>query len=190
MVTKTHSHSLVTCLEIIGGHHSPLYISRPGRDLEHHANLYTCEVLSLPINLGQRARGWPSAHASKASYIEAIHELHQRFRPFACEMLRAHRQKKLFPKGSSHRHLVVADRLLEAQVLDLDVLYGMVGNQLAIRLTWSHRIVGFCTTIRTIWTISQVARNIGTRAKITRPCRRYINERFVNSSISGRYPSL
>ena len=71
-------------------HHSPLRVLRPaGRDLEHHASRCTCGFLSLPLNLGQCARGWSSPPVSKASYTEAVHELHQHLRPFACEMLRA-----------------------------------------------------------------------------------------------------
>ena len=66
----------------------------------------------------------------------------------------------------------------------------------AIRLTWSQPNCRFPHTdpdsnvITRCGPLSQVARNIGTRVKITRPCRRYVNERSVNSTISGRYPSL
>ena len=60
-----------------------------GRDLENRASQFSCGFLSLSLNLGQCARGWSSAHVSKASYVEAIHELHQHLQSLAFEMLRA-----------------------------------------------------------------------------------------------------
>ena len=42
-----------------------------------------------------------SAHVSKASYIEAVHELHQHLQPVVGEMLRAQVRRVSFPKGSS-----------------------------------------------------------------------------------------
>ena len=49
-------------------------VYRPaGRELEHRAS----QFLSLSLNVGQCARGWSPAHESKASYVEAVHELHQ-----------------------------------------------------------------------------------------------------------------
>ena len=94
----------------------------PGRDLEHHASRYTCGFLSLPLNLDQCARGWSSAHVSKASYIEAVHGLHQHLRPFACEMLCAQVRRVCFRRDLLHHQLVVADRLLEPHLLNFDVL--------------------------------------------------------------------
>ena len=58
-----------------------------GRDGERRAAQYTCGFLSLPLNLGQCARGWPSAHLSKASYTEAVHEPHQRLVSLARQVL-------------------------------------------------------------------------------------------------------
>ena len=79
-----------TWLVTIRSCHGPLRILRPaGRDLEHHARQYTCGFLSLPLNLGQCARGWPSPHVSRDSYVEAVHEPHQHLRSLACEMFRA-----------------------------------------------------------------------------------------------------
>ena len=52
----------------------------------------------------------------KASYVEAVHELHRHLLPFACEMLRAQVRRVCSPGDLLHRQLVVADRLLEPQV--------------------------------------------------------------------------
>ena len=110
-------------LETIGGHHSPLRILRPaGRDLEHHASRYTCGFRSLPLNLGQCERGWSCAHVPKASRVETVHELRQHLRPFACEMLCAHVRGVCFRGDLLHCELPAAHRLLERQVLNLDVL--------------------------------------------------------------------
>ena len=64
-----------------------------GRDGERRAAQYTCGFLSLPLILGQCARGWPSAHVSKALYVEAVHEPHQRLGGdlLHCEFPAAHR---------------------------------------------------------------------------------------------------
>ena len=113
-----------TWLETIGGHYGPLRVLRPaGRDVERYASLYTCGFLSLLLNLSQCARGWSSAHVSNASYVAAVHELHQHLRPFACEMLRAQVRRVCFRGDLLHRQLVVVDRLLEPQVLNFNVLY-------------------------------------------------------------------
>ena len=87
------------------------------------ASRYTCGFLSLLLNLGHCARCWSSAHVSKASYIEAVHEFHQHLRPFPCDILYAQVRRVCFPIDRLHRQLVVADRLLEPQVLDLTVLF-------------------------------------------------------------------
>ena len=92
------------------------------RGLPQATAYFTPRKLSLTLNLGQCARGWSSAHVSKASYMEAVHALHRHHRPFACEMLRAQVRRVCFRMDLLHRQLVVADRLLEPQVLDLDVL--------------------------------------------------------------------
>ena len=57
---------------------------------EPRAGQYTCGFLSLLLNLGQCARGWPSAHVSKDSYIEAVHEPHQHLGSLARQVLCTH----------------------------------------------------------------------------------------------------
>ena len=74
----------------------PVFFRSTRRELERHASQFSCGFLSLLLNLGQCARGWSSAHVTKASYVEAVHELHQHLRPFACEMLRAQVRRVCF----------------------------------------------------------------------------------------------
>ena len=59
----------------------------------------------------------------KYSQVEAVQEPHQHLRSLTREVLRALVRKVCFGKDPLHRQLVVADRLLEPQVLDLDVLH-------------------------------------------------------------------
>ena len=109
------------------------------------------------------------AHESKASYIEAVHELHQHLRPFACEMLCAQVRRVCFRRDLLHHQLVVADRLLEQQVLNLDALclaqarsahYGQCCTGVSVQPNWNdstqvfgkrlnlHRL--FCCTVASI----------------------------------------
>ena len=53
------------------------------RDGDRLAAQFLYGFLSFSLNLEQCARGWPSAHISKASYIEAVHEPHQHLGSFA-----------------------------------------------------------------------------------------------------------
>ena len=81
--------------------HTACLPPRRARSWAPRASRCTCGFLSPPLNLDQCARGWSTAHVSKASYIEAVHELHQHLLPFACEMLLCPSQTSLFPTGSS-----------------------------------------------------------------------------------------
>ena len=69
-------------------------------------------------NVTDSTRGQPGLY----SQVEAVHEPHQHFRSLAREVLRAQVGRVCFGRDLLHRQLVVTDRLLEPQVLDLDVL--------------------------------------------------------------------
>ena len=84
-----------------------------GRDLEHHARQYTCGFLSLPLNLGQCARDWSSAHGSNASYIEAVHEPHQHLGSLARQMLCSQVRRVGLGGDLLHSELPAAHRLLK-----------------------------------------------------------------------------
>ena len=92
------------------------------RDGERRAAQYTCGFLSPTLNLGQRVRGWPSAHVPKASYIEAIHEPHQHLGSLARQALRSQVRGVRLGGDLLHFELPEAHRLLKSQVLNLDLL--------------------------------------------------------------------
>ena len=78
--TSSRTQQVHSSLDVhIHGHglsrHTQLVYRSAGRDLEHHASRNTCGFLSLPLNLGQCARGWSPAHVPKASHVEAVHKL-------------------------------------------------------------------------------------------------------------------
>ena len=52
----------------------------------------------------------------------SVHEPHQHFRSLAREVLRAQVGRVCFGRDLPHRQLVVTDRSLEPEVLDLDAL--------------------------------------------------------------------
>ena len=96
---------------------------RPARrDVEKHASLKTCGFLSLPLNLGQCARGWSSAHVSNASYVEAVHEPHQHLGSLTRQVLCSQVRRVGLGGDLLHSELPAAHRLLKPQVLNLDVL--------------------------------------------------------------------
>ena len=67
--TKIYAHIFNTWLMTIGSCHGSPHVLRPAkRDVEQHASLYTCLFLLLSHNLGQWARGWPSAHVPNAPH--------------------------------------------------------------------------------------------------------------------------
>ena len=104
------------------GHGQPrfttYYTAPPGVNFSTAQVRKRVDSCHSPLNLGQCARSWSSAHVPKASHIEAVHKLHQHFRPFACEMLRAQVRRVCFRRDLLHRQRIVADRLLEPQVLN------------------------------------------------------------------------
>ena len=102
-----------TWLETIGGRYGPLRLLRPaGCDVEKHASLYTCGFLSLPLNLGQCARVWSSAHVSNASYVEAVHEPHQHLGSFARQVLCSQVRRVGLGGDLLYSELTAAHRLL------------------------------------------------------------------------------
>ena len=109
-----------TWLETIGGRYGPLRVLRPaGRDAEKHASLYTCGFLSLPLNLGQCARGWSSAHVSNASYVEAVHEPHQHLGFLPRQVLCSQVRRVGLGGDLLHSELAAAHRLLKPLFLDV-----------------------------------------------------------------------
>ena len=81
-------------------------------------SVYVWIPVTLPEPRPVRKRLLSSAHVFKASYVEAIHKLNKHLRPFRWWDASCPSQKSLFPLG----FLVVSDRLLEPQVLNLDML--------------------------------------------------------------------
>ena len=82
------------------GHGQPrftaFYTAPPGVNFSTAQVTKRVDSCHSPLNLGQCARSWSSAYVPKASHIEAVHKLHQHFRPFACEMLRAQVRRVCF----------------------------------------------------------------------------------------------
>ena len=71
-----------------------------------------------PLAQFQREANLDSIHKSQ---VEEVHEPHQHLRSLARDVPRAHVERVCFGRDLLHRHLVVADRLLEAQVPNFDV---------------------------------------------------------------------
>ena len=104
---------LNTWLVTIGSCHGLPRILRPaGRDVD------PCHSPSTSAS----GRGWPFAHVSRVSGVEAVHEPHEHLRPLACEMFRAQVRRVHLGGDLLHCEFPAAHRLLEPQVLNLDVL--------------------------------------------------------------------
>ena len=110
----------------IRGHGQPRFTAYcaapPGAmvsDAQHSIRVDSCHS---PFNLGQCARGSPSPHVSKASYAEAVHEPHQHLGSLARQVLCSQVRRVRLGGDFLHCELPAAHRLLEPQVLNLDVL--------------------------------------------------------------------